>query len=220
MRIYEGSPRQDWEEVLRSIGAFADRERIKELLLLELDAGFIVQGLALPRDSAWTESEGMLIKPTHELTDDEIGKLIDAAEAKRSDGPTTTPTAEIANFYEQAMRVIGAWLDAQQAARRLPLRAGRRLRASPPRLGDRGRRRRPPARRIHEGGHPRYDRSGTTAATVRVPLMKLFKILFVTIGALLAAMVIVPLTILAGLFVWLKLTEEIDDDDLEIDDAV
>jgi hypothetical protein len=114
MRIYEGSPRQDWEEVLRSIGAFADRERIKELLLLELDAGFIIQGLALPRDSAWTESEGMLIKTTHELPDDEIGKLMDAAEAKRTDGPQTTPHAEISNYYEQAMRVIGAYLDGQK----------------------------------------------------------------------------------------------------------
>ena len=35
MRIYEGSPRQDWEEVLRSIGAWADREILKELQLLE-----------------------------------------------------------------------------------------------------------------------------------------------------------------------------------------
>jgi hypothetical protein len=50
--------------------------------------------------------------------------------------------------------------------------------------------------------------------------MKLFKILFITIGALLAAMVIIPLTVLAGLFVWLKLTEEGDEDDLEIEDAV
>jgi hypothetical protein len=50
--------------------------------------------------------------------------------------------------------------------------------------------------------------------------MKLIKILFVTIGALLAAMVIIPLTVLAGLFVWLKLTEEGDEDDLEIEDAV
>ena len=50
--------------------------------------------------------------------------------------------------------------------------------------------------------------------------MKLFKILFVTIGAVLAAMIIIPLTILAGLFVWLKLTEEGDEDDLEIEDAV
>lgn len=50
--------------------------------------------------------------------------------------------------------------------------------------------------------------------------MKLFKILFVTIGAVLAAMIIIPLTVLAGLFVWLKLTEESDEDDLEIEDAV
>jgi hypothetical protein len=50
--------------------------------------------------------------------------------------------------------------------------------------------------------------------------MKLLKILFLTIGALLAAMIIIPLTVLAGLFVWLKLTEEGDEDDLEIEDAV
>ncbi|MDP9468711.1 MAG: hypothetical protein M3P32_08255 [Chloroflexota bacterium] len=115
MRIYEGSPRQDWEEVLRSIGSFADRERLKELLLLELDAGFLLQGLALPRDSAWTESEGMLIKATHELPDDEIGKLIDEAEAKRSEAAPTVPHAEIANYYEQSLRVIGAYLDGQKA---------------------------------------------------------------------------------------------------------
>lgn len=50
--------------------------------------------------------------------------------------------------------------------------------------------------------------------------MKIFKVLFVTIGALLAALIVIPLTVLAGLFVWLKLTEEADDDDLEIEDAV
>jgi len=50
--------------------------------------------------------------------------------------------------------------------------------------------------------------------------MKLIKVLFLTIVGLLAAMIVIPLTILAGLFVWLKLTEEGDEDDLEIDDAV
>jgi hypothetical protein len=50
--------------------------------------------------------------------------------------------------------------------------------------------------------------------------MKIFKILFLTIGAILAAIIIIPLTVLAGLFVWLKLTEEGDEDDLEIEDAV
>ena len=50
--------------------------------------------------------------------------------------------------------------------------------------------------------------------------MKLLKILFLTIGAVLAAMIVIPLTVLAGLFVWLKLTEETDDEDLELDDTI
>jgi hypothetical protein len=114
MRIYEGSPRQGWEEVFRSIGAYADRERIKELLLLELDAGFILQGMAMPAAGARTESEMTLIKVTRELPDDEVAELMEAAEAKRNDGPPGTPHAEITNYYEQAMRVIGAYLDLQK----------------------------------------------------------------------------------------------------------
>ena len=31
MRIYEGSPRQDWEEVLRSIGAWANLPAVTRL---------------------------------------------------------------------------------------------------------------------------------------------------------------------------------------------
>ena len=45
MRIYEGSPRQDFEEVFRSIGAFLDQRGMKDVLLLEAPDGFIVQGL-------------------------------------------------------------------------------------------------------------------------------------------------------------------------------
>jgi len=33
-------------------------------------------------------------------------------------------------------------------------------------------------------------------------------------------MIVIPLTILAGLFVWLKLTEETDDEAMELDDVV
>ena len=50
--------------------------------------------------------------------------------------------------------------------------------------------------------------------------MNILKTLAITIGAIIAALVIVPLTVLAGLFVWLKLTEEIDEEPWEIDDAV
>ena len=43
MRIYEGSPRQDFEEVFRSIGAFLDQRGMKDVLLLEAPDGFIVR---------------------------------------------------------------------------------------------------------------------------------------------------------------------------------
>jgi len=49
--------------------------------------------------------------------------------------------------------------------------------------------------------------------------MKALKILFLGIGALLAALIVIPLTTLAGLFVWLKLTEE-NDDEMEFDDTI
>lgn len=50
--------------------------------------------------------------------------------------------------------------------------------------------------------------------------MKALKILVISIGALLAALIVIPLTILAGLFVWLKLTEETDEEEMELDDTV
>ena len=114
MRIYEGSPRQNWEEALRSIGAYVDRERFKEILLLELEAGFIFQALAVSAGGARTESEGSLTKIMRELPDDEIAEMMDEGAARRSGGPELTPRTEISNFYEQALRVIGAYLDAQR----------------------------------------------------------------------------------------------------------
>lgn len=45
-------------------------------------------------------------------------------------------------------------------------------------------------------------------------LIKLVAVLF---GVLLAAVIIVPLVVLAGLFVWLKLTEETDEELLELE---
>ena len=50
--------------------------------------------------------------------------------------------------------------------------------------------------------------------------MKVLKVLLIGIGAILAALIVIPLTILAGLFVWLKLTEEDDEEALELDEDV
>ena len=115
MRIYDGSPRQDWEEVLRAIGAFADRERLKELLFLELEDGFLLQGLALPTGGADSDTFGVLTKRTYELLDEQVAQLIDEAAAARTGEPDDVPHADVSNYMEQALRVIGAWIDEAKA---------------------------------------------------------------------------------------------------------
>ena len=114
MRIYEGSPRQQWEEVLRSIGAFADREALKELLLLELESGFVLQGLGLQAGGADSDSFGTAVKRTYELTDDQVAELMDVRVADRGNSPENVPHADITNYYEHAMRVIGSYVDSQK----------------------------------------------------------------------------------------------------------
>jgi hypothetical protein len=47
--------------------------------------------------------------------------------------------------------------------------------------------------------------------------MKALKIVAVALGVTLAALVVIPLFVLAGLFVWLKLTEEADEEALELE---
>lgn len=47
--------------------------------------------------------------------------------------------------------------------------------------------------------------------------MRIIKLLVLLIVVLLAVTVIVPLVALAGLFVWLKLTEEGDDEALDLE---
>jgi len=50
--------------------------------------------------------------------------------------------------------------------------------------------------------------------------VKALKVVLISLAALVAAMIVIPLTILAGLFVWLKLTEETDDEEMQLDDAI
>jgi len=50
--------------------------------------------------------------------------------------------------------------------------------------------------------------------------MKGLKIVGVVLAIMLAALIIVPLLVLAGLFIWLKLTEEADDEALELEQEI
>ena len=48
--------------------------------------------------------------------------------------------------------------------------------------------------------------------------MKALKVVAVALGITLAALIVIPLVILAGLFIWLKLTEEADEEALELEE--
>ena len=48
-------------------------------------------------------------------------------------------------------------------------------------------------------------------------MKRLIKLVAVVFVVLLAAVVIVPLVVLAGLFIWLKVTEEADDEALDLE---
>src|SRR4051812_36074342 len=87
MRIYEGSPRQDFEEVFRSIGAFLDQRGMKDVLLVEAPDGFIVQGLVVSESpgagGGWSETMGTQVKETLTFLDDDISRFMDEAAARR-----------------------------------------------------------------------------------------------------------------------------------------
>ncbi len=114
MRIYDGSPRQDFEEVFRSIGAFLDARGTRDILLLEVPDGFIVQGLvaAGAGGGAWSESVGSIDKETLTFLDEDIAKFMEEAAARR--GSAAALDAARGGPYEQGLRVIGRWIDEQK----------------------------------------------------------------------------------------------------------
>ena len=114
MRIYEGSPRQDFEEVLRSIGAFLDQRGMQEVLLAEAPDGFIVQGLVVETGGSggWSESMGGRHKETLTFLDDDIARFMEEALARRAAGQAASWAGS--GYYERAFRVIGRYMDEQK----------------------------------------------------------------------------------------------------------
>jgi hypothetical protein len=116
MRIYEGSPRQDFEEVLRSVGAFLDQRGMKDVLLLEAPDGFIVQGLVISGGDTgtWSESVGHQVKETLTFLDEDIARFMDESIARRGAEAAAAPDWSKAGYYEKSFRVIGRWIDGQR----------------------------------------------------------------------------------------------------------
>jgi hypothetical protein len=116
MRIYEGSPRQDFEEVFRSIGAFLDQRGMREVLLAEAPDGFIVQGLVSTQSASggWSDGMGTVAKETLTFLDDDIARFMEEALARRSRGEPEPPPSRNAGYYESAFRVLGRYMDEQK----------------------------------------------------------------------------------------------------------
>ena len=107
MRIYEGSPRQDWEDVLRSVGAYLDGRGMRGMIFVETDTGFIVQGTAIHSSVGGSgESMGQTSRETLTLLDDDVGRFMDEAIARRGRAAEPTP-----KHYESQLRVIGRYFD-------------------------------------------------------------------------------------------------------------
>ncbi len=115
MRIYEGSPRQDYEEVLRSIGAFIDQRGLREILLAEAPDGFILQGLAghTRSGSAWQDPSIAITKETYTFLDEDIVRFLEDAHARRRPAPANDGSP-VAGGYERALRVVGRYIDDQK----------------------------------------------------------------------------------------------------------
>src|SRR5512141_2864743 len=113
MRIYDGSPRQDFEEVLRSIGAFLDQRGMHDVLLLEAPDGFIVQGLVVEGGTtgSWSESVGKQSKETLTFIDEDIARFMDEAIARRGAEAGSPSDLASAGYYEKSFRVLGRWID-------------------------------------------------------------------------------------------------------------
>jgi hypothetical protein len=112
MRIYDGSPRQDFEEVFRSIGSYLDRRGMHDVLLTEVPDGFVVQGVVLLPNDGVSESLGQQLKETLTFLDDDIARFMDESLARR--GTRLTIPAVPPGYYEQALRVIGRYMDEQK----------------------------------------------------------------------------------------------------------
>lgn len=115
MRIYEGSPRQDYEEVLRAIGAFVDQRGLSEILLAEAPDGFILQGVVgeAHDTSQWSDPSMTITKETYTFLDEDVAKFLEDSQARRRPSQVNDGSM-MAGLYERTLRVLGRYIDDQK----------------------------------------------------------------------------------------------------------
>ena len=99
LRVYQGTPRRAYADVLRAIGAVLDRGGMRSVLLVEVEEGFIAQGHAstqTDRRNAW----GSLTRVELHFWDADIAREMQSAVDRRG-------TAHVADERPGAFRLLG-----------------------------------------------------------------------------------------------------------------
>jgi hypothetical protein len=108
MRVYQDSPRGEYEEVLRSIGSSLDRHNMRDILLVEVEDGFIVRGASLSENAAhggW----GSMARAELRFGEGEVQGELDDAFARRGSLHTS-------GAIERALRIVGRHIDGLKAS--------------------------------------------------------------------------------------------------------
>ena len=115
MRIYEGSPRQDFEEVFRSIGAFLDQRGMQDVLLARGARRLHRPGprhRPAPAPGPGRDTMGAQTKETLTFLDDDIARFMEEAAARRGASRRRRRTRPVAT--RAAFRVLGRYMDEQK----------------------------------------------------------------------------------------------------------
>ena len=112
MRFFDQLPHRDYEEALRSLGRLLDDHRLEDILVMELADGFMTTGL---RPSPFVDSGGQLgARQSYEHAE---ALFVDpAVDAASKHGQTLRGSGREAGRYEQALRLIGRRVNADEGA--------------------------------------------------------------------------------------------------------
>jgi hypothetical protein len=88
---------------------------MREMMVVEAPDGFIVQGLVVDAASTgtWSENLARQTKETFTFLDDDIARFMEEGHARR-DNEQRAVTWGQAGYYEQALRVVGRYVDEQK----------------------------------------------------------------------------------------------------------
>jgi hypothetical protein len=114
MRFFDQLPHRDYEEALRSLGRLLDDQNLEDILVMELADGFMTTGLRATDVSVDSDETDVGTRRSYEHA--EAMFLDPDVDAASKQGQTLRGTGREAGRYEQALRLIGRKVNAEEGA--------------------------------------------------------------------------------------------------------